>query len=411
MNYNKIYNQLIEKAKIRQSENRLSQYKEIHHIIPRQLGGTNDKSNLVELTAREHYIAHLLLVKIYKNTSNYYKMVKAYFMMSAKSYSQERNYQINSRLYEKLKIDLSKQMSLSQIGQGNSQYNTKWIRNFDTGEQKKIYKFDKIPDGFTDGKFDINPKFYLEQIKPIRELILNSDIDFLNPCWRDELSLLIKKDKAFSANFLRKYVPEVYSTANKRNYYTVEEKKNHLLNSNIDFSNISEISKLLGCSDSYSKKFLRKNFPDIYSKYYEIKNKLDRNAVKSKQYKKWVTDRRLKNIQIKIEKILNSNIDFSEYGWISKLAKYLNHNKTYTKNFVMKYMPDYFKTSYKLSDDNLQYSSRKEFILNSGIDFSKYGWASILQKELNISQSSVIGFMKKHMMDFYNQHCYKINKL
>ena len=73
-------------------------------------------------------------------------------------------------------------------------------------------------------------------------------------------------------------------------------------------------------------------------------------------------------------------------------------------------MPDYFKTSYKLSDDNLQYSSRKEFILNSGIDFSKYGWASILQKELNISQSSVIGFMKKHMMDFYNQHCYKINK-
>ena len=409
MNYNKIYNQLIEKAKIRQSENRLSQYKEIHHIIPRQLGGTDDKDNLVELTAREHYIAHLLLVKIYKNTSNYYKLVKAYFMMSAKSYSQERNYHINSRLYERLKIDLSKQMSLSQTGQGNSQYNTKWIRNFNTGEQKKIYKFDKIPDGFTEGKFDINTNVYLEQIKPIRELVLNSNIDFSNPHWRDELSLLIKYDKAIVANFLRKYVPEVYSIANKRNYYTVEEKKNYLLNSNIDFSNISEISKLLGCSDSYSKQFLRKNFPDIYSKYYETKHKgkINRNVVKSKQYKKWVTDRRLKNIQIKIEKILNSNIDFSEYGWISKLAKYLNHNKTYTKNFVMKYMPNHFEKSYKLSDDNLQYSNRKEFILNSGIDFSKYGWVSLIQRELNISQSSVIGFMKKHMTDFYKNHCYK----
>lgn len=353
MNYDKIYNQLIENAKNRQNENKLSQYKEIHHIIPRQLGGTDDKDNLVELTAREHYISHLLLVKIYKNTSNYYKMVKAYFMMSAKSYSQERNYHINSRLYEKLKIDLSKQMSLSQMGQGNSQYNTKWIRNFNTGEQRKIYKFDNIPDGFVDGKFEIGKNFYVEQIKPIRDLILNSNIDFSNPYWRDDLSLLIKEDKAFSANFLRKYVPEIFSIANKRNYYTVEERKDILLNSNVDFSNISEISKLLKFQVYQSRQFLRKNFQDIYCKYYETKSKPKDKQLKSKQYKKWITDRRLKNIQIKIEKILSSNIDFSKYGWNAKLAKYLNHNKTYTKNFVKKYMPSYYETSYKLAKDNL----------------------------------------------------------
>jgi len=52
----------------------------MHHIIPRSLGGLNDKINLVNLTAREHYIAHLLLWKIYKMSNNkvaYYKMANA----------------------------------------------------------------------------------------------------------------------------------------------------------------------------------------------------------------------------------------------------------------------------------------------------------------------------------------------
>ena len=39
---------------------------EKHHILPKRLGGTNDKSNLVVLTPREHYICQLLLTKMYK---------------------------------------------------------------------------------------------------------------------------------------------------------------------------------------------------------------------------------------------------------------------------------------------------------------------------------------------------------
>jgi hypothetical protein len=30
-------------------------YVEKHHIIPKSLGGSNDKSNLVKLTAKEHF--------------------------------------------------------------------------------------------------------------------------------------------------------------------------------------------------------------------------------------------------------------------------------------------------------------------------------------------------------------------
>lgn len=38
-------------------------YYESHHIIPKSLGGNDSKSNLIRLTAREHFICHLLLVK------------------------------------------------------------------------------------------------------------------------------------------------------------------------------------------------------------------------------------------------------------------------------------------------------------------------------------------------------------
>lgn len=39
-------------------------YYEEHHVIPRCMGGSNAKSNLVLLTAEEHYVAHQLLVKM-----------------------------------------------------------------------------------------------------------------------------------------------------------------------------------------------------------------------------------------------------------------------------------------------------------------------------------------------------------
>lgn len=62
MDYTKHYGVLMEKAKQRTE---VPGYSETHHIVPKCLGGTNDKENLVDLYPEEHYIAHLLLAKIY----------------------------------------------------------------------------------------------------------------------------------------------------------------------------------------------------------------------------------------------------------------------------------------------------------------------------------------------------------
>jgi len=61
MNYQKIYDCIIAKYKAAIP----SGYVEKHHIVPKCLGGDNSKENIVKLPARAHFVAHLLLAKIY----------------------------------------------------------------------------------------------------------------------------------------------------------------------------------------------------------------------------------------------------------------------------------------------------------------------------------------------------------
>ena len=65
----------------------LSGYKERHHIIPKCMGGTDDVSNLIELTAEEHFVAHQLLVKL--NPQNR-KLINALSKMCSSSSKNKR---------------------------------------------------------------------------------------------------------------------------------------------------------------------------------------------------------------------------------------------------------------------------------------------------------------------------------
>ena len=87
MNYFLAYQQLIAKAKARVCP---ENYVERHHILPRALGGTDDSSNLVALTAKEHFVAHVLLAKIHGGI-----MWQAVILMSG-----GRNRYCNGRLFE-----------------------------------------------------------------------------------------------------------------------------------------------------------------------------------------------------------------------------------------------------------------------------------------------------------------------
>jgi hypothetical protein len=95
MNYLRHYNLLISRA----HDRKIIGYTERHHIIPRCMGGTDDIINLVNLTAREHFIAHQLLVKIYPENRS---LVFAARMMTFNS-PDHRGERSNNRLYSWLK--------------------------------------------------------------------------------------------------------------------------------------------------------------------------------------------------------------------------------------------------------------------------------------------------------------------
>jgi len=91
MNHQHQYQLLIQKALLRPRENNV--YYEKHHIVPKSKGGTNQSSNLIWLTGREHFVAHMLLAHIYGGG-----MWQAAKMMKQSNKNQIRVY--NSRLYE-----------------------------------------------------------------------------------------------------------------------------------------------------------------------------------------------------------------------------------------------------------------------------------------------------------------------
>lgn len=111
MNYKQNYNDYLAYVKtLNRSKNEGTYYEE-HHIIPRSLGGSDEASNKVLLTSREHYLAHYLLMKIYEENTDgsYRKMVYAFMCMNWDKYSTRYK---NSRLYARVKEIACKEQKL-----------------------------------------------------------------------------------------------------------------------------------------------------------------------------------------------------------------------------------------------------------------------------------------------------------
>ena len=107
--YRKIYQDICNRAKTR----KLVGYKEKHHIIPRSLGGTDDTDNIAVLTAREHFICHLLLVRMTSHNNRSKMVFTLNSMMNRKTESMDR-YVPCSKIFEILRIQLSE--AHKQIG-------------------------------------------------------------------------------------------------------------------------------------------------------------------------------------------------------------------------------------------------------------------------------------------------------
>ena len=82
-------------------------YTEVHHIVPKCMGGTNDTSNLVRLTGQEHFNAHLLLAKAHPTVNG--------LVLAAKRVSTINGIKISADEYtalkENAKVAISEQLT------------------------------------------------------------------------------------------------------------------------------------------------------------------------------------------------------------------------------------------------------------------------------------------------------------
>ena len=109
--YTKWYDNIINKSALRGT---INEYTEKHHVIPKSLGGCNNKSNIAVLTAKEHFICHWLLTKMIKTKKHKNQMQKASWCMMMKS--EKHNRQYTAAQYAK-----AKQM-LSEAQKGHKHY-------------------------------------------------------------------------------------------------------------------------------------------------------------------------------------------------------------------------------------------------------------------------------------------------
>lgn len=152
MNYRHVYMLIISRAK---SEEKLGlrrkgdgEYYEAHHILPRSLfpNWIKRKSNIVLLTAKEHYFVHKLLHKIYPGS----EMAGAWFRLCT-----DKKHKVTMRDYEKSRIEYSKWCSKTRKGRSNNSFGKHWFSN---GIVSVLAT--ECPEGFYRGRGEINDNYF-----------------------------------------------------------------------------------------------------------------------------------------------------------------------------------------------------------------------------------------------------------
>ena len=130
MNYQKIYNQLIE-HRIQNPLVKCGGSIESHHILPKKMGGSNNTENLVNLTVREHIIAHMLLFKIHRNKS------MAYALNRITNFGENRGSRLITKLLTEHRKIVAEDSRIRNTG-------ILTLKHISTGEIRKFNKTDDI---------------------------------------------------------------------------------------------------------------------------------------------------------------------------------------------------------------------------------------------------------------------------
>jgi len=148
--YTNIYNSIVTQGQSRKKTEGI--YYEKHHIIPKSLGGDNSPANLVALTAREHYVCHLLLIRMTSGAAKT-KMVYAVWRMMCRNTASRRNYKVSSHVYQSLKLQRNAIMQSrrgkdhpnfgKKTGRTSEAFTDEWRKNLSLAKKGKSVPWNK----------------------------------------------------------------------------------------------------------------------------------------------------------------------------------------------------------------------------------------------------------------------------
>ena len=136
MNYQRIHDEIIERALRRDLDGKV----EVHHILPKCMGGTDGKSNLVALTPREHVLIHILLYKIHRTG----QMAYAVTAMRMNTSSQSRP---NSKAIANARVAAAAYYSENFSGVNHNWYGKRHTEETKRKQREAALGRKKDPDG------------------------------------------------------------------------------------------------------------------------------------------------------------------------------------------------------------------------------------------------------------------------
>lgn len=172
--------------------------------------------------------------------------------------------------------------------------------------------------------------------------------------------------------------------------------------------------------------------PDNKDKNYE--NRLiTYNTIKNERIEKKLSEKKKNEekkkliIEHKIKEIKESDIIFSKYGWVNKVADILRIPPQKVNSWMLNNMTDFYNTHCfkrgnhtRNKQDHFDNMANDYFenqihlasiVRNSNINFNKHGWVSQVSKIIPINRPSVIKWMAKYLPDILlESYCISSNK-
>lgn len=125
---------------------------EKHHIVPKSMGGSNGRENIVKLPIKAHYVCHHLLIYMTTNSNDYEKMIHAFWRMCNTKTQKQKITAKSYTILKERRIDILKNKPNVWLGRKHSELSKEKMSIKAKGRNPHLYENYNKPKIWNKGK-------------------------------------------------------------------------------------------------------------------------------------------------------------------------------------------------------------------------------------------------------------------